>query len=192
MTQFWREKKEAVVSWLVLLCLLAIPYLVLAEFAGEKAAAYQREFQRNGRLLQELRGIEAVREEIQQVRQHYQERNLQEWAYTERSLDDVRLDVQRRVTGWLSSAQTQRVSPVTPREAAEGYAAVGVQVHFIAELDELLEIIREVESSKPLLVVEHLRITPQIVRATNRNPYPPQKVSVQMTVQTYVATEEEL
>lgn len=192
MTGLWKAKREALISWLLLLCLLALPFLVLAGFAGKKMTEYQREFQRDGRVLQELRGIDAVQDEIRKLRQNYQERSLQDWAYTEHSLDDVRLDVQRKVTGWLNSVQTQRVSPVTPREADTGYAAVGVQVHFIADLDELLDIIQQIENSKPLLVIDHLRITPQIIRATNKNPYPPQKVSVQMTVQTYVAIEGEL
>lgn len=192
MTGLWKAKREALISWLVLLCLFAVPFLVLAGFAGKKMTEYQREFQRDGRVLQELRGIDAVQDEIRKLRQNYQERSLQDWAYTEHSLDDVRLDVQRKVTGWLNSVQTQRVSPVPPREADTGYAAVGVQVHFIADLDELLDIIQQIENSKPLLVIDHLRITPQLIRATNKNPYPPQKVSVQMTVQTYVAIEGEL
>ena len=138
------------------------------------------------RILQELRAIDAVQEEIGRVQQSYQERNLQDWVYAGHDTDEV---------VWMCNADVQlavrrtaaRMTPVTSR-AAEGYAAVGVQVQFTATLEQLLHTLQQIESSRPLLVVERVRLSPLNQRRRRNQPEPHQLVSVQMTVQTYVLT----
>ena len=182
-------------GWISLLVLLAVVFVLCSLLLGPvvyQAERYRSELRKDERILTELRAIEAVQDEIKQVQQSYQERDLQSWGYTGLSLGAAGLDVQRRVSGWLEQVQTQRVTPVTAQDVSESYAAVGVQVQFIAAMDELLEVLEHIEQARPLLVVEQLRITPRAVRRTSRQPQPPQMVSVQMTVQAYVATGEQL
>lgn len=187
MNALWQEKKEGILSALVLAGVLLVLVILLMVPVLYQADRYRSELRKDARILQELRAIDAVQGEIIQVRQRFQERNLQEWAYAGHDTDEISLDVQRKMSGWLADSQPQRMTPVTTR-VADGQAAVGVQVQFNATLDELLEILRQIETSRPLLVVERMRVSPQVQRRQRNQPEPPQRVSVQMAVQTYVLT----
>ena len=187
MNALWQEKKEGIISVLVLVGVVLVLIVLLAGPVLYHTERYRAELRKDARVLQELRAIDAVQDEIGQVRQSYQERNLQDWAYAGHDTDEISLDVQRKISDWLAGSQLQRMTPVTTR-MGDGHAAVGVQVQFNATMDELLDTLRQIETSLPLLVVERIRLSPLIQRRQRNKPEPPQRVSVQMTVQTYVLT----
>lgn len=182
----WQNKKEGIISWLVLLGILLALLLIVLGPVLYHTERYRTELRRDARVLQELRAIEAVQAEISQVSQTYQERNLQDLVYSGRDVNEISLDVQRKLSGWLGKSQLQRMTPVTTG-TADGHTAVGVQVQFTATLEELWQTLSQIEDSKPLLVVERVRLTPLAQRSRRNEPEPPQRVSVQMTVQTYVS-----
>lgn len=187
MNALWQEKKEGIISVLVLLGAVLALIAMLAGPVLYHAERYRGELRKDARVLQELRAIDAVQDEIGRVRQSYQERNLQDWVYAGHDTDEISLDVQRKISGWLAGSQLQRMTPVTSR-VADGYAAVGVQVQFNATMEELLHTLRQIGTSRPLLVIERMRLSPLVQRRQRNQPEPPQRVSVQMTVQTYVLT----
>lgn len=189
MNTLWQEKKEGIVSMLVLVGAVLALIALLAGPVLYHADRYRSELRKDARVLQELRAIDAVQEEIGRVQQSYRERNLQDWVYAGHDTDEISLDMQRKMSSWLSGGQLQRMTPVTSR-AAEGYAAVGVQVQFTATLEQLLHTLEQIESSRPLLVVERVRLSPLSQRRQRNQPEPPQLLSVQMTVQTYVLAED--
>lgn len=183
-----KKNKDGLISLLVLLAIMLVVLVSLLTPLLYHADRYRSELRRDMRVLQELRAIDAVQDDIQQALQSYQDRNLHGWIYAGNNIDQISLDVQRKVSGWLEQVQTQRVTPVIKPNTNETYTAVGVQVQFVAKMDDLFDIIQKVEQSKPLLVIDRMQITPQVQRSTSSQPEPPQYVRVQMTVQTYVAT----
>ena len=187
MIKLWQDKKEGVISWLVLLGLLLAVFLLLLGPVLHHADRYRFELGRDARALQQLRAIEAVQDEIAQVQQDYQQRGLQGWVYTGQNASDISLDVQRRVSDWLSVTQVQRITPVRVK-ADNNYEGLGVQVHFTSSMEELLAVIQQIQQSRPLLAVERMRVAPVAQRRTRNQPEPPQNVTVQMTIHTYVAT----
>lgn len=186
MSALWRNNKEGIVSLLLLIGVVLVAIALLLGPVLYHAERYRGELRRDARVLQELRAIEAVHEEIKLVQQSYQERNLQDWVYAGRDVNEISLDVQRKMSAWLADSQLQRMTPVVARAGA-GHTAVGVQVQFTATMDELLQALRDIETSRPLLVVERIRLSPLVQRQRRNEPEPPQRVSVQMTVQTYVS-----
>ena len=191
MSRLWQEKKQGLISWLVLLGLLLVVFLLLLGPVLHHADRYRFDLRRDARVLQELRAIEAVQDEIVQVQQDYQQRGLQGWVYAGHNAGEISLDVQRRVSDWLAVTQVQRITPVRVK-ADNNYEGLGVQVHFTSSMEELLEVIQQIEQSRPLLAVEQMRVSPVAQRRTRNQPEPPQRVTVQMTIHTYVATGAEL
>ena len=171
-----KKNKDGLISLLVLLAIILVVLVSLLTPLLYHADRYRSELRRDMRVLQELRAIDAVQDDIQQALQSYRDRNLHGWIYAGNNIDQISLDVQRKVT------------PVIKPNTNETYTAVGVQVQFVAKMDDLFDIIQKVEQSKPLLVIDRMQITPQVQRSTSSQPEPPQYVRVQMTVQTYVAT----
>lgn len=190
MTSLWRTNREAVVSLAVLLALLVLLVVLLLGPVLYQADRYRSELRRDARVLMELRAIEAVQGDIEALRENYQERNLHEWVYANRGTDEISLDVQRKVTGWLAGAEVQRVTPVVSRADSE-HVAVGVHVQLLATLEQLQDFLGAIERSRPLLVVENMRLTPETQRRTRDGGVTPQVLGVQMTVQTYVLAGEE-
>ena len=186
MNKLWQDKKEGVISWLVLLGVLLLIFLLLLGPVLHHADRYRFELGGDARVLQQLRAIEAVQDEIAQVQQDYQQRDLQGWVYTGQNASDISLDVQRRVSDWLSVTQVQRITPVRVK-ADNNYEGLGVQVQFTSSMEELLAVIQQIEQSRPLLAVERMRVSPIAQRSRRNHPEPPQRVNVQMTIHTYVA-----
>lgn len=190
MKSLWHNKRDGLVSLAILLGAVLVLLVLLLGPVLYQADRYRVELRRDARVLQELRAIEAVRDEIEMVREAYQQRNLHDWMYASHNPDEVTLDVQRKVTGWLAGAEVQRITPVINRTGGE-YVSVGVHVQFMAGLGQLVDFVRAIEQSRPLLMVESMRLTPQAQRRNRDGSEWPQVVSVQMTVQTYVLAGEE-
>lgn len=191
MMQLWSEKKEGLLSLAVLLALVLVLIGLLLPPTLYHAERYRAELRKDARILQELRAIEAAQAEISDAQASFEERGLLEWVYSGLSADEVKLDVQRRVSDWLTGTRVQRITPVTTRTAG-AYVGVGVQAQFTSTIDELLDVIRQIEEARPLLVIERMRITPLVQRRARNQPEPPQRVTVQVTVLTFIDGEDGL
>lgn len=184
----YRDKRESLISVVVLLLVLLLAGFLVMEPLLRSADRYRAELRKDARVLQELRAIEVVQDEIKQAQQSYEERNLQNWAYVGKSIDEVSLDIQKRITAWFAGVQVQRTTPFS-RVLDEAHMAVGVDVQFSASLEELVNVLGEIEQGRPLLMVERMRINPlqQHRGFDNANEGMEQRVNVHMLVQTYIA-----
>lgn len=188
MMRVWQDKKEGLVSLAALLVLFIVVVALLIVPLLDQADSYRRELHKDARLLQELRAIEAAQTAINTVQKDFEERGLQKWAYTGATADDVKLDVQRRVSDWLSGTEVQRITPLVKQEPGRAQG-VGVHAQFSTSLDELFNVFNNIEQARPLLVVERLRITPLGQPRSMNQPEPPQKITVEMTVLTFISDE---
>lgn len=188
----WLYKRDGVISLAVLLGVLGLVFLLLLDPVLGQVQRYRSELAKDARLVQEMRGIVAMRDELQANFTAYQEQGLEGWVYSGGSVNNTVLDIQRRVTDQLTlaSAQVSSVSPVTAKRQDE-YLLVGVEVRFTAGMRTLMEVLQALEQERPLLLVNNLRITPQAQRRTRQGVVPEQLISVQMTVQTYLVPEPE-
>lgn len=188
MMRVWQDKKEGLISLVALLVLLVVVAILLIVPVFNQADNYRRELRKDARLLQELRAIEAAQVAINTTQKDFEERGLQQWAYTNATADDVKLDVQRRVSDWLSATEVQRITPLVKQEVGRALG-VGVHAQFSTSLDELFNVFNNIEQARPLLVLDRLRITPLAQRRSLNQPEPPQRIMVEMTVLTFISDE---
>ncbi len=181
------NKHHALVSWaavagvmLTLLMLLATPLL-------EQHDRYRFELIKDGRTLQRLQSVAKGRNELETAAQQFQERGLAQWVFpANQEPDMVVLAIQKRVSEILTASKSNIRSIATvSAPTADGYNLAGVRVQFNSSLDALLETIREIESNRPLLVIDDLRMVPGVSRIAPNAPQP-QTVEVVMTVVTYL------
>ena len=66
---------------------------------------------------------------------------------------------------------------------------VGVQVNFSASMPALMQTLTALEQEKPLLIIDNVRISPAQTRRLRRGEVAEQLVGVQMTVYTFLGSE---
>ena len=188
--QLWLNKREGVISVLVLIAVLLLAVILLLSPVSKQVEHYRVELARDARILQQLRAIDNARDALQSTFEEYQSRNLQSWVYSSADATTAAVDIQRRVAAQLSSAaaQVRKTSPL-PARTQEGYSVVGVQVDFTASMLALMEVLSALEQEQPLLIIDNVRIAPVRQSRIRRTDIPDQFVAVQMTVLTYVAAE---
>lgn len=187
--RLWSEKKEGLASLAVLFVLLLMLAALLLGPALYYIERYRTELRKDERVLLELRAIEAAQADIQDAQKRFEKRGLLDWVYSGVTAEEARLDVQRRVSEWLANTQVRRITPVTS-PTGTGYIGVGVHAQFTATLDELLELAQYIEEARPVLLVERMRLAAVAQRQGRNQPPQPQRVTVQMTVLTFVENED--
>lgn len=190
MRQLWNNKREGVISLLVLIAVLLFAFALLLSPVVNQVERYRTELAKDARILQQLRAIDNARDTLQSTFEEYQSRDLQSWVYSQTRPDTATLDIQRRVSAELTSAaaQVRSISPL-PVKIQDGYSTVGVQVNFTASMPALMEALHALEQDKPLLVIENARISPVRQRRLRRGEVAEQLVSVQMTVLTFLVSD---
>lgn len=190
MRQLWNNKREGVISLLVLIAVLLFAFALLLSPVLNQVERYRTELAKDARILQQLRAIDNARDTLQSTFEEYQSRDLQSWVYSQTRPDTATLDIQRRVSAELTSAaaQVRSISPL-PVKTQDGYSIVGVQVNFTASMPALMEALNALEQDKPLLVIENARISPVRQRRLRRGEVAEQLVSVQMTVLTFLVSD---
>lgn len=186
MTPFLR-KHHALVSWAVLATSLIVLLALLVAPVFEQYDRYRFELLKDGRTLQRLQSVAASRQELEQASGQFQQRNLREWVFPAgQEADAIVLAIQKRVSDTLtgSSATVRSVAPLRTSRADE-YVAVGVTVQFNGSLAVVLEALRELEQSRPLLIVEDLRLLPSVSRIHSPGGQP-QVLEAIMSVVTYL------
>lgn len=175
-------------GWLSIAMLLAMLVIVIGILSAPLVKRYQiysLELIRDGRALQQLRGVEFIQNDISALSAEFERRNLAGWVYSE-GLNETQLEVQRRVSDVLSStgAQIRRVSPLQPRQQDE-FNLVGVSVHFTGSLSAVIAALGDLEQGSPLLLFDDVRLTPANVRARRGEPEV-QAIDAQLSVLTLV------
>lgn len=190
MRQLWNNKREGVISLLVLIAVLLFAFALLLSPVVNQVERYRTELAKDARILQQLRAIDNARDTLQSTFEEYQSRDLQSWVYSQTRPDTATLDIQRRVSAELTSAaaQVRSISPL-PVKTQDGYSTVGVQVNFTASMPALMEALNALEQDKPLLVIDNARISPVRQRRLRRGEVAEQLVSVQMTVLTFLVSD---
>lgn len=189
--QLWLNKREGVISVLVLIAVLLVAIVLLLSPVFKQVEQYRVELARDARILQQLRAIDNARDALQSTFAEYQSRDLPSWVYSQTNASAAALDIQRRVSEELTiaAAQVRSISPL-PVRVQEGYSIVGVQVDFTASMPALMSILNALEQGKPLLKIDNVRLAPERQRRRlRRDDIAAQSVTVQMTVQTFLAAE---
>lgn len=189
MMQLWNEKKEGLVSLAILLALILVLIVLLVTPTFYYVERYRAELRKDERVLLELRAIEAAQADIRDAQQRFAERGLLDWVYSGLTVEEAKLDVQRRVSEWLADTQVQRITPVTT-STTTAYVGVGVHAQFTATIEELLELAQHIEEARPVLLVERMRMGAVAQRQARNQPSPAQRVTVQMTVLTFIESED--
>lgn len=183
------NRRDSVVSVAILLLviLLSVSFLVTPLMAQYEK--YQFELSKDARVLQQLGAVVQSKEELQQAYQVFETQELSSWLYNLNDPAATALDIQRRVSTEIakSSGQLRTISPM-PTKRKDDYLLVGVQVHFTASLEAVMQMLKVLETDKPLLTVESLRLTPIAYRPRADEP-DKQLVDVQMSVATFVRSE---
>lgn len=190
MRQLWMSKRDGIISLMLLSAVFLLAIIFILNPVVGQAERYRAELAKDARVLQQLRAIDNARDALDSTFQEYQNRDLQSWVYSQARADTVTLDIQRRVSTELAnaSAQVRSVSPL-PVKTQDGYSVVGVQVNFSASMPALMQALNTLEQEKPLLTIDNVRISPSRTQRLRRGELPEQLVGVQMTVQTYLKSE---
>lgn len=178
---------------LISVALLLLVILVVASFIVsplmKQYEQYQLELTKDARLLQQLGAVAESKQELQQTFQMFETQELSSWLYDLAEPAAVALDVQRRVSAEIAknSGQLRTISPM-PTKRKDDYLLVGVQVNFTADYESVLQILKALETDKPLLAIDTLRLAPIAYRA-RAGELERQQLNVQMTVTTFVRVE---
>lgn len=188
--QLWLNQRDGIISLLVLAMMFLFAIILILNPVFSQTERYRAELAKDARILQQLRAIDNARDALDSTFQEYQSRDLQSWVYSQARADTVTLDIQRRVSTQLAnaSAQVRSVSPL-PVKLQDGYSAVGVQVNFSASMPALMQTLTALEQEKPLLIIDNIQISPAQARRLRRGETAEQLVAVQMTVFTFLNSE---
>lgn len=180
------NKYQGPISLALLGALVLVAGLLALTPVLERFDLYDQTLFRDGRMLQRLQSIEASRAELESTNQSFQGRNLGEWVYnSSTNAAAIGLDIQRRVTTVLAASQAplRSITPL-PAQRREGFTVVGVRVNFSGSLPALMESLRTLEQSKPLLVIEDFRVNPANTQVRPQGVPAEQVTEVQMSVVT--------
>lgn len=190
MRQLWIHKRDGVISLMVLIAAFLFVISLMLSPVFNQTERYRAELAKDARILQQLRAINNARDALDSTFQEYQSRDLQSWVYSQTDADAVTLDIQRRVSTELANAtaQVRSVSPL-PVKVQNNYSTAGVQVNFAASMPALMQALKALEQEKPLLIIDNIRISPSRARRLRRGEVAEQQVDVQMTVLTFLVSE---
>lgn len=181
--------RDSLISVALLLLILLVAASFIVSPLVSQYEQYQLELTKDARLLQQLGAVAESKQELQQAFQMFETQELSSWLYDLEEPAAVALDVQRRVSAEVAknSGQLRTISPM-PTKRKDDYLLVGVQVNFTADYESVLQILKALETDKPLLAIDTLRLAPIAYRA-RAGELERQQLNVQMTVTTFVRVE---
>ncbi|WP_205341790.1 type II secretion system protein GspM [Denitrificimonas caeni] len=181
--------RDSLISVALLLLILLVAASFIVSPLVSQYEQYQLELTKDARLLQQLGAVAESKQELQQAFQMFETQELSSWLYDLEEPAAVALDVQRRVSAEVAknNGQLRTISPM-PAKRKDDYLLVGVQVNFTADYESVLQILKELETDKPLLAIDTLRFAPIAYRA-RAGELERQQLNVQMSVTTFVRAE---
>lgn len=185
--ELWTRQRDGIISLTVLVGIFIFILMLALEPLFTHIESYRVELAKDARILQQLRALDGARDNLEAAFAEYQEKGLQDWVYSKQRPDAVTLDIQRHVSAELANtdAQVSSISSLSVK-LQDGYSTVGVQVNFTSSMLALLEVLEVLEQSKPLLVLDSIRISPVRQTQSRDGVLSEQSVSVQMTVFTFL------
>lgn len=185
-----RWSRQALFSVTILLFLLSMLAMLALVPVSHQLDRYAVELLRDARMLQQFKGVAAIKDEIDQAGVLFARRDLDQWVYSDRPVSEVALDIQRRVTDVINQneAVMGSVAPQPVRTRGE-QLNVGVRVRFSGSMSAVLATFASLEHGQPLLLLEDVRLVPERVRVRRGEPEV-QQLSVEMTVSTLIIATE--
>lgn len=182
-------QRDSLISIAILLLVVLVVTFFIVSPLFNQYKRYHFELAKDARLLQQLGAVAESKQELQQTFQIFEAQKFSNWLYDLADSTAVALDVQRRVSSEITkkNGQLRTISPV-PTKRKDDYLLVGVQVHFTASFEAVMQILEQLETDKPLLVIEKLRLVP-IAYRRRAGELERQELDVQITVATYVGVE---
>jgi len=171
---------------IVLLSLLLGPLLA-------RNRALDAELARDRQVLDRLTRLDVSRERIHEAAKRYQEEDLAGLVYSQQTPPaQIALDVQKRVTEILDKSGAEVKTVAAYNLPAEEFQGSGIKITFTGTMEAVATALHEIESGRPLLVIEEMDIKPLLqgrVRGADQ-PAPAQAVQVQLAVVAYTPSEE--
>jgi len=171
---------------IVLLSLLLGPLLA-------RNRALDAELSRDRQVLDRLTRLDVSRERIHEAAKRYQEEDLAGLVYSQQTPPaQIALDVQKRVTEILDKSGAEVKTVAAYNLPAEEFQGSGIKITFTGTMEAVATALHEIESGRPLLVIEEMDIKPLLqgrVRGADQ-PAPAQAVQVQLAVVAYTPSEE--
>lgn len=171
---------------------LALVLVLLSAMLGPVVARhreYDAEIARDRQVLERLTRLEVSRDRIREAARRYREEDLASLVYSqEMPSAQIALDVQKRVTQILDKSGAEVKTVASFNLPAEDFQGSGIKVTFTGSLESVATALHEIESGRPLLVVEEMDIKPlmqgRMARGAQQQPAP-QSVQVQLAVVAY-------
>ncbi len=171
---------------------LALVLVLLSAVLGPVVARhreYDAEIARDRQVLDRLTRLEVSRDRIREAARRYREEDLASLVYSqEMPPAQIALDVQKRVTQILDKSGAEVKTVASFNLPAEDFQGSGIKVTFTGSLEAVASALHEIESGRPLLVVEEMDIKPlmqgRMARSAEQQPAP-QSVQVQLAVVAY-------
>jgi len=171
---------------------LALALVLLSALLGPVVARhreYDAEIARDRQVLERLTKLEVSRDRIREAARRYQEEDLASLVYSqEMPPAQIALDVQKRVTEILDKSSAEVKTVASYNLPADDFQGSGIKVTFTGSMESVATALHEIESGRPLLVVEEMDIKPlmqgRMMRGAQQQPAP-QSVQVQLAVVAY-------
>lgn len=186
---------RVLLAWGVVALVMVMLLVVLLAPYWTQYGKYNAEIVRDSRVLQKLQNIVGEKQRIVRAYSAFEKEGVQGLVYSaDQSPTQISLDIQKRLTGIVSEngAVVQTVAPRTSK--LDNYSAAGVRINFIGSLGSLIGVLHDVDSAKPLVIVEEMGIKQQWQRRArgrrggSKQPVGEQKLQVSLTVTSYAST----
>ena len=180
---------------------LALVLVLLSALLGPVVArhrVYDAEIARDRQVLERLTKLDVSRDRIRDAARRYEEDDLASLVYSqEMPPAQIALDVQKRVTEILDKSNAEVKTVAAYNLPADEFQGSGIKVTFTGSMESVATALHEIESGRPLLVVEEMDIKPlmqgRMMRGGHQNQNQnqkqqqaaPQSVQVQLAVVAY-------
>ena len=181
------------VSWALLVALLALLIVAYVAPLLDRFNVYYDASESNARTLSSLRYVLHSRDQLMSTRASLQTEGLDTWVYPpENSVSQISLAMQKLVSSTVS-AQNGTVLSISAEKpvARDNLVEPGVKVDFQGDMAAVLGVLSELETARPLLVVDDVVIKPKRQRRRRVAAVQTQELSVQLVVRTFTASADE-
>ena len=176
-------------AWGAALALVLVLSSVLLGPLLTQHRLYDAEISRDRQVLDRLMRLDVSRERIREAARRYQEQELGSLVYSrDMPAEQIALDVQKRVTEILDKSSADVKTVAAFNLPSDDFRGSGIKVTFTGSMEAVATALHELESGRPLLVIEEMDLKPLMQGRMMRGAQPqatPQSVQVQLAVVAY-------